>query len=110
MDRPSKPTGAKASVDPPSKPTGAIGVFDRFATWVQVMFVACDQWLACWIRGFVFVWLGGEKPSADETLSAWVGRCAIAGYRAGRIAEKVIDFVMTQPGHCRRAIARDDLD
>lgn len=87
-----------------------MGHFDRFATWLQVMFTCLDQLLSCWVRGFVFVWLGGEKPSADETLSAWVGRCAIAGSRIGLIAEKVIDFLMTQPGHCRRAIARDDED
>jgi hypothetical protein len=85
--------------------------FDRFANWLTQMFKAVDQLFAVWIRGFFFVWLNmGELPSADETLSAFVGRMAILNHRWALRAEKIIDFLMTQPGHCRRAIERDDDD
>lgn len=97
------------SLNGPEKGAGAI--FSRLADWSLRMFATLDQALCVWIRGFGYVWFGiGELPSADETISAWVGRNAIAGNKAALIAEKVIDFVMTQKGHCRAAIARDDLD
>jgi hypothetical protein len=93
----------------PSK--GITAIFDRFSNWAGRMFDSADQLLCVWIRGWSFVWFGiGELPSADETISAWVGRNAIAGNRAALVAEKVIDFLMMQPGHCRAAIARDDND
>jgi hypothetical protein len=75
------------------------------------MLVCVDQLAACWLRGWFYVWLGmGELPSADETMSAFVGRNAIAGRPWALVAEKVIDFVMRQPGHCRAAIGHDDQD
>lgn len=83
----------------------------RLLAWTGRMLVCADQLLACWLRGWFYVWLGrGELPSADETLSAFVGRHAIAGKRWALVAERVIDAVMTQRGHCRAAIARDDED
>jgi hypothetical protein len=85
-------------------------IFDRFSNWFGSFFDAIDQLLAVWIRGWSYVWFGiGELPSADETISAWVGRNAIAGNRIALIAEKFIDFLMGA-GHCRGAIARDDND
>jgi hypothetical protein len=96
------------SLNGPAK--GIAAIFDRFSNWLGAMLTCLDQLAAVWLRGFGYVWFGGELPSADETISAWVGRNAIAGNRAALIAEKVIDFLMTQPGHCRRAIARDDED
>ena len=73
------------------------------------MFICCDQLLGCWLRGWYYVWLGGEAPSADETISAWVGKRSVEGKRWAKIAEKVIDWIFS-PGHCYRAIATDDLD
>ena len=93
----------------PSK--GLAAIFDRFSNWIGRLFTGLDQLAAVWIRGFSYVWFGiGELPSADETISAWVGRNAIAGNRIALIAERVIDFLMTQPGHCRRAVSRDGQD
>ena len=81
------------------------GPLDRLFTWVQLMFVALDQFFATWFRGFVFVWLNGEKPNPDETLSSWIGRSALAGHKAARIAAAVIDFFMGQ-NHCFKAIGK----
>lgn len=78
---------------------------DRLFSWFHVMFYALDQLFACWVRGFIYVWGNGEKPSPDETLSSWVGRGAVAGGRGFLIAEKVIDFFLNE-GHCRRAIGK----
>lgn len=97
------------SMNGPDK--GITAIFNRFSNWFGRMFNAADQLAAVWLRGWAYVWFGiGELPSADETISAWVGRNAIAGNRHALIAEKVIDFLMTQKGHCRRAVARDDDD
>lgn len=86
-------------------------IFNRFANWFERMLICLDQLFACWLRGWFFVWFNkGELPSADETLSAFVGRYAEAGQRWAIIAEKVIDFLMQNPSHCRRAIQRDDSD
>lgn len=90
---------------------GVTAIFDRLSNWLGRMFVCCDQMVAVWLRGWAYVWFGlGELPSADETLSAFIGRSAIAGKPWALKAEKLIDFLMTQPGHCRRAVERDDDD
>lgn len=78
---------------------------DRLFTWVQLMFVAFDQLLACWVRGFLFVWANREPPNPDETLSSWVGRSSLDGYRSAKIAERVIDFFLGED-HCRKAIGK----
>lgn len=77
----------------------------RLFQWFEVMFVAVDQLFATWVRGWVFVWLNGDKPNPDETLSSWVGRNAVEGHRAALIAEATIDFFLGQ-GHCRLAIGK----
>lgn len=92
----------------PEKGVGAI--FSRLSLWFGRMFMTLDQALCVWIRGWGYVYFGGELPSADETISAWVGRNAIAGKRWALRAEKFIDALMTQEGHCRRAVERDDDD
>jgi hypothetical protein len=90
---------------------GAERFFDRFVNWLGRMFIALDQLFSVWARGWLYVWLGkGGLPSADETLSSFVGRMAIAGHRTALIAEKAIDSLMGRPGHCRRAIVRDFKD
>ena len=88
-----------------------LGTFDRFSNWLGRMFVCLDQLFAVWVRGFFYVWMNrGGLPSADETISAFVGRMAILNHPWALRAEKVIDFLMTQKGHCRRAIGHDDND
>jgi hypothetical protein len=97
------------SLNGPDK--GIPAIFDRFSNWIGRLATSADQLFCVWVRGWGFVWFGiGDLPSADETLSAFVGKQAIAGKKWALIAEKVIDFLMTQKGHCRRAIARDGQD
>lgn len=97
------------SLNSPEK--GASAIFSRFSDWFGRMFVAVDQLFCVWLRGWFFVWFGmGGLPSADETLSAFVGRMAILNHPWALRAERVIDFLMTQKGHCRQAIGRDDDD
>lgn len=85
-------------------------VFNRFSLWLDRFLVGLDQLFAVWFRGWFYVWGGGELPSADETLSAWVGRSAVAGKPWALRAEKIIDKIMLAPGHCRRAVERDGQD
>jgi hypothetical protein len=69
------------------------------------MLEAANQLLACAIRGGPFIFFNTERPNPDETISSWIGRSAEAGYRAGLIAEKVVDFFLGA-GHCRLAIGK----
>jgi hypothetical protein len=80
-------------------------ILDRLFQWFEVMFVAVDQLFATWFRGWVFVWLNGDKPNPDETLSSWIGRNAVEGNRFALIAERVVDLFLGA-GHCRRAIGK----
>jgi hypothetical protein len=80
-------------------------ILDRLFQWFEVMFVAVDQLFATWFRGWVFVWLNGDKPNPDETLSSWIGRNAVEGNRSALIAERVVDLFLGA-GHCRRAIGK----
>jgi hypothetical protein len=73
---------------------------------VQVL-IAIDQVACVTFRGLGYVWCGGEMPNADETISGWVGRRAIAGKHWALIAERVIDFPFSPAGHCRRAAEHD---
>ena len=47
---------------------------------------------------------GRNKPSAHETISAWVGRSVADGRGWAIEAEKLIDGIFGQ-GHCARAAA-----
>jgi hypothetical protein len=86
-------------------------IFDRFSNWFERLFTCLDQLLAVWLRGWFYVWLGwGELPSADETLSAFVGRHAIMGQPWALRAENIIDAMMLAKGHCREAVQRDKND
>lgn len=88
-----------------------MAIFDRFSDWFERWLVACDQFLGMWIRGWLYVWFNiGGLPSADETISAWIGRSAIAGEPWALRAEKIIDGIMLAPGHCREAVSRDGSD
>lgn len=77
--------------------------------WLLHMLICVDQLVQCWIRGWWYVWLGGDCPSADETVSDWIGQSANAGKRWATIGQKLIDGIFGQ-GYCQRAIADDDHD
>lgn len=86
-------------------------MIDRFFAWVERFIIACDKFVAVWLRGWGFVWFNwGELPSTDESISGWVGRSAIAGEKWALVAEKVIDAIMLAPGHCREAVQHDKAD
>lgn len=84
--------------------------FSRIADCLLTLFTCVDQMFCVCLRSPFYIVRGGERPSADETLSAFVGRMAILNHPWALRAERVIDFLMTQKGHCRAAISRDDLD
>lgn len=86
-------------------------MIDRLRAWALQMLICVDQIAGCWLRGWVYVWIGGEQPKADETISSWVGRRAIAGFAWALVAERLIDLLFGA-GHCRRAAAKEaeDLD
>jgi hypothetical protein len=73
------------------------------------MLICIDQLVGCWLRGWYYVWIGGDCPSADETISAFVGRNAIAGKKWALYSEQLIDSLFYR-GHCRHAVITDDHD
>jgi hypothetical protein len=75
----------------------------RLKAWAWQMFVCLDQLGGCWLRGWYFVWVGGDCPSARETISSFVGRNAIKGKTWALVAEHFIDGILGA-GHCRRSI------
>jgi hypothetical protein len=87
-------------------------VITRLRLWLWQMLIGLDQVIGCWLRGWYYVWLGGDKPRADETISSWVGRRSQDGKHWAQAAEWAIDraFFWQPPGHCFRAIEREDLD
>jgi hypothetical protein len=78
-------------------------VTPRLQAWVHQMLIAVDQLVGCWLRGWIYVWCGGELPSPDETISSWVGRHSLLGNGRARILERFIDAIFGT-GHCRRSI------
>jgi hypothetical protein len=86
-----------------------VAVIERLKHWLVTMLLCIDQFMQCWIRGWYYVWVGGDRPSADETISAWVGKSLRAGKRWAHYAAAAIDFLFGA-GHCLRAIESDDLD
>lgn len=80
----------------------------RLRGWTLQMLISLDQLGHVWCAGWFYVWLGrGACPNADETISSWVGRRAIAGKGWALIAEKIINaafLLVGQRDHCRRHI------
>ncbi len=81
----------------------------RLTLWFRQILVSMDQFAQVMIVGVAYViGLASVCPSADETISSYVGRAARRGARWARIAAAVIDrlFVMLgeQPGHCDRNV------
>ena len=86
----------------------------RLAAWARQILVSIDQLAQTLLVGpFYVLGLAATCPSADETLSSYVGRAQRDGRRWGLIVAPVIDglFVLLgeEPGHCRRNIETADL-
>lgn len=78
----------------------------RLRNWFWAMFISVDCVIGTWIRGWWYVWLGGEEPNPRETISGWTGRRAAQGRRWALQAELLIDGWF-YPGHCRDAAKRE---
>lgn len=81
----------------------------RLATWLRQLLVSLDQLAQVILVGLFYVLgLTDACPSADETISSYVGRGEIRGARWARLMAAVIDgsFVLLgeEPGHCRRNV------
>lgn len=85
-------------------------MFGRLLHWLLTLFTSIDQVGQVLIRGPKYVLLNGPKPSADMTISDWVGQSANAGIPLGIAAQKIIDFIMRNPNHCQQAITDDGKD
>lgn len=81
----------------------------RLGLWLVTLLIAIDQLVQVILRGPKFILLNGPRPSADMTISDWVGRCANAGIWLGIFAQEEIDAIFGA-GHCQRAIAGDARD
>ncbi|MBB5987442.1 hypothetical protein [Sphingobium lignivorans] len=83
----------------------------RTLNWLHVMLIALDRLAQTIIFGLPYMLGLGPKPMAKDSISAVVGRSAIAGRRWALIAERIIDWIFERlgepPGHCRRAVAQD---
>lgn len=77
----------------------------RLLLWLWQLFLTVDQFFAVWLRGWRYVWFGGELPYAEETISSWVGKRSAEGHRWAGIAEKLLDALFCED-HCRVAHAR----
>lgn len=76
---------------------------------LRQILVSIDQFGQVLIVGTGYIiGLTSVCPSADETISSYVGRGQLRGARWARAAASVIDtlFVLLgeQPGHCRRNV------
>jgi hypothetical protein len=81
----------------------------KFFKWVVQILVCIDQFFHVVLWGPHYLFFGGEKPLADETISSKVGRYAIDGYKWALILEKLINFpfaLMGDKNHCRKRIER----
>lgn len=81
----------------------------RLALWARQILVSIDQLAQVLVVGvFYVVGLTRACPSADETISSYVGRGELRGAWWGRPVSRAIDglFVLLgeAPGHCRRNV------
>jgi hypothetical protein len=80
----------------------------RLRIWIAAVGSAWSQlWQTLWV-GALFLFGAAPAPDPDETLSAFIGRRAIAGARWARVAELFVDTLMfgidgLRWHHCRRA-------
>ena len=85
------------------------GVITRAAAVLRQLLVSIDQLAQVLIVGlFYIVGVTTVSPSADETISSYVGRGELRGARWAQLLAPVIDglFVLLgdAPGHCRRNV------
>lgn len=85
------------------------GLLDRLGAVTRQLLVSIDQLAQVAIVGALFIiGVTGICPSADETISSYVGRGQMRGARWARIIAPVIDrlFMLLgeEPGHCRRNV------
>lgn len=81
----------------------------RLAEVLRQVLVSIDQLAQVLVVGFAYILgLTATCPSADETISSYVGRGQIRGAWWARVAARLIDglFVLLgeAPGHCRRNV------
>lgn len=81
----------------------------RVGAVLRQLLVSIDQFAQVMLVGVAYIaGLTSVCPSADETISSYVGRAELRGARWGKIAAFVIDnlFVLLgeEPGHCRRNV------
>ncbi|MFS0771028.1 hypothetical protein [Sphingomonas sp. 1P08PE] len=81
----------------------------RLREWLQQILVSIDQLVKVLVIDFAYVLhLTDDKPSADETISSYVGRGELRGDRWALILAPMIDrlFILLgeAPGHCQRNV------
>ncbi|MDP1026401.1 hypothetical protein Q5H91_04185 [Sphingomonas sp. KR1UV-12] len=81
----------------------------RLRDVAQQLLVSIDQAAQVWIVGAAYLLhLTDTCPSADETISSYVGRGEMRGARWARVVAPMIDrlFILLgeEPGHCRRNV------
>jgi len=84
-------------------------VIARLGAVARQILVSIDQFAQVLIVGTAYIaGLTSVCPSADETISSYVGRGQLRGARWARAAAAVIDslFILLgeEPGHCRRNV------
>lgn len=84
-------------------------MLSRLALLLRQLLVSIDQLAQVLFVGVFYVTgLTDECPSADETVSSYVGRAELRGARWAWVLARAIDglFVLLgeAPGHCRRNV------
>lgn len=84
-------------------------MFRRILHWLRQLLVSIDQLAQVLIVGLFYVLgLTTACPSADETISSYVGRGQMRGALWARAIAPVIDAIFVllgdRPGHCRRNV------
>ncbi len=82
---------------------------DRLLLWLRQILVSVDQLAQVLLVGIFYVaGVTGVCPSADETISSYVGRGQLRSAWWARILAAAIDslFILLgeEPGHCRRNV------
>jgi hypothetical protein len=84
-----------------------MSMIKRFQILALQVLISIDQSAQTIICGAIYLFLGGNCPSADETISSIVGRRAEDGKWWAKILAKVINSlfsVLGQKDHCRASI------
>lgn len=75
---------------------------------LHAILVAVDQLAYVLLACPYYLLIGGDEPSARETISSKVGREANNGWLWAKVAQVALDMLFrllgTGPGHCQRAI------